>query len=934
MHARLKRAAALSVFAVLSACAERGVVEPAAPSFASPRLDAVSGVPPFVVISQVYGAGGNANAVLNSDFIELYNAGPIAVSLAGWSVQYASSTGVFASNLTVALSGSIESGQYYLVAMTVGANGAALPSADATGTVAMAAASGKVALVNQVAALGCNGSPTACTTEQRSHIIDLVGYGSANVFEGTGPAPTLSATLAAFRRDGGRQDTNDNSADFTAATPAPRNKASTTLPPVAALVVTIAPSAPTTTIGAPVAFTVTASKSGTPVSVTTASWSSAIMATATINPVSGVAQALAAGTTTISVDVTTAEGTGSAATLLTVSAPPTGGSVPAIRFSEIHYDNFGNDQDEKIEVEGPAAMDLTGWSVVLYNGNGGVAYSTTSLAGVTRTACAQSARSVVVVSYPANGIQNGSPDGMALVDASGTVIEFLSYEGSFAAVDGPAVGLSSTDIGVAENSSPVGQSLQRSADGTSWSGPATATFGGCNSEPFTPPPGTGSINVSTRSTPLPVGFQTQLFLSGIGTDNQGNPVTNTDVRWSSSNASIVSVDATSGVVTARAMGQATLTATATSDNVTTGSTVITTNVGQLAAAARVGFNTTLGEPTDADPSDDVRIARRQYSLSYNASRGTPNWVSWNLDASHRGSAPRCNCFTADTALTRLGLRAFDTNEWINGGVWSRGHVSPSADWNVADGDNAATFFLSNMIPQNQTANGGAWGDLENYLRSIAVGSTQIYIVSGPIYTRNRAGAGLDGFGFMNSLGRIAVPDSMWKVAIVVPDGRPVTDIRNAADVQVIAANMPNEATATGSWNRFSTTIDAIQQSTGYDLFALIAESVQCRLEVRNCLPEPTMASTSGSNTVARGTPFVVRSSASDADGSAGGPWTFRIDWGDGTTFNAFLTTLPTASRPNTRSKIYSAPGQYTVRLTITDKNGGQGVQTLVVTVTP
>ena len=62
------------------------------------------------------------------------------------------------------------------------------------------------------------------------------------------------------------------------------------------------------------------------------------------------------------------------------------------------------------------------------------------------------------------------------------------------------------------------------------------------------------------------------------------------------------------------------------------------------------------------------------------------------------------------------MTAYNTNDWINGGVWSRGHMSPSADWNVSDGDNAPTFYLSNMLPQNQTLNAGAWGDLENHLR--------------------------------------------------------------------------------------------------------------------------------------------------------------------------------------------------------------------------
>src|SRR5215468_6724757 len=153
-------------------------------------------------------------------------------------------------------------------------------------------------------------------------------------------------------------------------------------------------------------------------------------------------------------------------------------AVPSIRFAEIHYDNVGTDVGEAIEVSGPAGANVTGWQVILYNGNGGASYDTKTLSGPIPATCGD--RGVLVINYPSNGIQNGSPDGMALVDASGTVIEFLSYEGVFAATNGPANGLTSTDIGVAEaGTEPVGLSLQRNADGT-WNGDKASTFGTCN----------------------------------------------------------------------------------------------------------------------------------------------------------------------------------------------------------------------------------------------------------------------------------------------------------------------------------------------------------------------------------------------------------------------------------------------------------------------
>src|SRR5699024_9721167 len=103
--------------------------------------------------------------------------------------------------------------------------------------------------------------------------------------------------------------------------------------------------------------------------------------------------------------------------------------------SEIHYDNAGVDTGEAIEVQAPVGTDLTGWALVLYNGSNGGVYDTDPLPTPVPDA------GVVVVDYPANGIQNGSPDGVALVDADGTVVELLSYEGELTATDGPAAGL-------------------------------------------------------------------------------------------------------------------------------------------------------------------------------------------------------------------------------------------------------------------------------------------------------------------------------------------------------------------------------------------------------------------------------------------------------------------------------------------------------------
>ncbi len=187
---------------------------------------------PDLVISQVYGGGGNSGATLTNDYVEIFNRGAAPVSLGGKSVQYASATGTgnfgsSASQLTVLPVVTLSPGQYFLVQEAGGTTGSPLPAADAVGTINMSATAGKVALVNSTASLGCNGSSTPCSGSQLALIIDLVGFGGANFSEGT-PAPVISATLAALRAGSGCTDTDNNGSDFTAQLPAPRNTSTPT----------------------------------------------------------------------------------------------------------------------------------------------------------------------------------------------------------------------------------------------------------------------------------------------------------------------------------------------------------------------------------------------------------------------------------------------------------------------------------------------------------------------------------------------------------------------------------------------------------------------------------------------------------------------------------------------------------------------------------
>lgn len=191
-----------------------------------------------VVISQVYGGGGNTGSVYTNDFIELFNASASPVSLNGWSVQYNSATGTGTWQVTNLNNFTLQPGQYYLIQQAAGTGGTTpLPTPNTTGAIAMSGTAGKIALVNNTTAL--TGCPTAAS------YVDLVGFGAtANCFEGTAAAPAPSNTNSVIRGSNGCLDNNQNSTDFTAVTAAPRNSATTLAPcgaPVPSLTATPSP---------------------------------------------------------------------------------------------------------------------------------------------------------------------------------------------------------------------------------------------------------------------------------------------------------------------------------------------------------------------------------------------------------------------------------------------------------------------------------------------------------------------------------------------------------------------------------------------------------------------------------------------------------------------------------------------------------------------
>lgn len=666
------------------------------------------------------------------------------------------------------------------------------------------------------------------------------------------------------------------------------NDADATPPPEVASVA-ISPASATVVAGSTQQFSAAAFDAAQqPIANVAFAWTSSAPAIATVNA-AGMATGVAAGDAVIT--AAAPNGVSASASLHIDAAPQPG--FPDTRFSELHYDNSGTDVGEAIEVEGPAGTDLTGWTVVLYDGNGGAPYNTQTLSGAIPATCG--ARGVVVLNYPQNGIQNGSPDGLALVDAGGHVVEFLSYEGTMTAVGGPANGVVSTDIVASEPSTtPIGQSLQRDAFNR-WA-LGTSTFGACNGTGAPPPANTLSFSGRAPSDPaLPVGFQAQIFATER---DASNTTVATTFTWSSDTPAIASVDQ-NGVITGLAAGTATFRATAADG--TTGTLALPVDIAVASTTASYLGNTEFGEPADADPSDDFIVRHAEFTTSYNASRGEPNWVSYDLDASAFGSQDRCNCFTFDPDLP-ASFTHLTTADYTGAGAAAgfgidRGHMTRSFDRTTGSLDNARTFLLSNVVPQASDLNQGPWADFETVLGDLArFQNKEVYIITGPAGNK----------GTVKNEGKIVIPESTWKIAVIMDRDHGLADIRDYRDLEVMAVNMPNiPGIRDVPWQTYLTTVDAIEALTGYDFLALLPDKVENIVEAGI---KPPIAALDGPYAGAEGGGIAMSAAASvDPNGTVA---SYSWDFGDGTTGSGA-----------TVAHAYAQDGTYTVTVTVTDNDG-------------
>lgn len=232
----------------------------------------------------------------------------------------------------------------------------------------------------------------------------------------------------------------------------------------------------------------------------------------------------------------------------------------------------------------------------------------------------------------------------------------------------------------------------------------------------------------------------------------------------------------------------------------------------------------LGNPSNATPDvaneNNYLMHKPQYSLSYNRSRATANWVAWRLDSSWIGSASRQDDYRPDPDLPAGWYRVEDTD--YSGSGYDRGHMCPSGDRTRSIIDNSATFLMTNMVPQYGPNNQGPWEKFETYIRTLAAAGNEIYIYSGV-------------HGQLGTIanGNIVVPEYTWKVILVIPNGD--DDLRRInKGTRALGIIVPNfgPIASNAPWRSFRVTVKEVELLTGYDFFTNVGKNTQELMERR------------------------------------------------------------------------------------------------------
>jgi DNA/RNA endonuclease G (NUC1) len=872
--------------------------------------------PNNVVISQVYGGGGNTGATLKNDYIELINHSNSPVNLNGWSVQaFVSTTSTW--QVTPLTNFTLQPGQYYLIQESQGAGGTDnLPTPDAIGIIPVSSTSTKVALVNNTTTI-----TAACPDAAASGIVDLVGYGATDCFEGAAPAPTLDNTSAALRRNEGCFDTNENANDFVTGSPNPRNSASPTHDCTSLSAYgTANPSSVlqggSTTLTVYVAgaqnpnstgITVTADLSqigGSPTQSFSGSGSVfTFNATVPANNSTGMKS--------LPVTVTDAQSRTTNTSILLSVLPLV---ADHITISQV-YGGGGNSgatfTNDYVELYNPTSstVTVTGWSLQYASAAGTSWTNKQPIGGVIGPG------EYYLISL-ASGGANGAPlpvtpniSGDINMSATTGKIALVSNSANLSGgcplgtdpdiVDFVGYGTGATcHEGSANTPAPSNSTAIFRKNG----GALDADQNGTDFQTGTPNP--------RRTAPI---VELGPWVSGTdpGTDdntipydatitvNFSEPVT-VDSGWYNITCSVTGSHNSPNTTEAHTNDlktyavtpnssfqfgeQCTVTITKTAvhdvdmddsgadtdtlfDNYTWSFTVV--SAGQ-AAPYPPSVHLTMGNPSGADAFQPLNylMEKPTYSLSYNNSKGTPNWVSWHLDSSWYGTLARVDTFRPDPKVDPSWYRvqAFD----YSGSGFDRGHMTPNADRDNQNRIpiNQETYLMSNMVPQSPDNNQGPWANLEAYLRTQTDAGNEMYIVSGPTGV---GGTGSAGFATTVANGHVTVPEKTWKVALVLPQG--TNDIsRVDCSTRTIAVIMPNvQGIRSNPWETYLTSVDAVETLTGYDFFSNLPEPIQRCVEAGvNGNNPPLDTDADGVPDSTDNCPFVANADQTDTDNDGQG----------------------------------------------------------------
>jgi endonuclease G len=197
-----------------------------------------------------------------------------------------------------------------------------------------------------------------------------------------------------------------------------------------------------------------------------------------------------------------------------------------------------------------------------------------------------------------------------------------------------------------------------------------------------------------------------------------------------------------------------------------------------------------------------------------------------LSSAWLGTTPRQDNFAADNSLPSTWFKA--TSSSYTGSGFDRGHNCPSADRTGSIADNSATFLMTNMMPQAANNNQRTWAGLENYCRTLVDAGNELYVICGSYGT---GGTGINGYVTTIAGGKITVPKRCWKVVVVLPNGTSDAS-RVTTGTRVIAIDTPNDQSVATTWGTYRTTVDAIEQATGYNLLSAVSSTVQATIESR------------------------------------------------------------------------------------------------------